>query len=106
MTFIRVMVPNAKTSFLTVFIFSIVWYWNDSYVTGMFFNDPYTIAMEIDKLGTTVMKFLTGEVNGMASDYLVYIEAGCLMSLLPILIMYIILQKQFIEGVERSGLAN
>ena len=72
----------------------------------MFFNDPYTIAMEIDKLGTTVMKFLTGEVNGMASDYLVYIEAGCLMSLLPILIMYIILQKQFIEGVERSGLAN
>ena len=51
MTFIRVMVPNAKTSFLTVFIFSNVWYWNDSYVTGMFFTNPYTIAMEIDRLG-------------------------------------------------------
>ena len=106
MTFIRVMVPNAKTSFLTVFIFSIVWYWNDSYVTGMFFTDPYTIAMEIDRLGTTMMVYFTGEQNGMASDYLVWIEAGCLMSLMPILIMYIFLQKQFVEGIERSGLAN
>ena len=106
MTFIRVMVPNAKTSYLTVFIFSIVWYWNDSYVTGMFFNDPYTIAMEIDRLATTMMVYFTGEQNGMASDYLVWIEAGCLMSLLPILIMYIILQQQFVEGVERSGLVS
>ena len=106
MTFIRVMVPNAKTSFLTVFIFSIVWYWNDSYVTGMFFTDPYTIAMEIDRLGTTMMVYFTGEQNGMASDYLVWIEAGYLMSLMPILIMYIFLQKQFVEGIERSGLAN
>ena len=101
-----VMVPNAKTSFLTVFIFSIVWYWNDSYVTGMFFTNPYTIAMEIDRLGTTMMIYFTGEQNGIASDYLVWIEAGCLMSLLPILIMYIFLQKQFVEGIERSGLAN
>ncbi len=105
-TFIKVMIPNAKTSFLTVFIFSIVWYWNDSYVTGMFFNNPYTIAMEIENLPTTMMLYLTGEVNGMPADYLVWIEAGCLMSLLPILIMYIFLQKQFVEGVERSGLVS
>lgn len=50
--------------------------------------------------------YFTGERNGMASDYLVWIEAGCLMSLMPILIMYIFLQKQFVEGIERSGLAN
>lgn len=105
-TFIKVMVPNAKTSFLTVFIFSIVWYWNDSYVTGMFFTKPYTVAMEIGNLATTMMKYFTGETNGMASDYLVWIEAGCLMSLLPILIMYTVLQKQFVEGVERSGLVS
>ena len=105
-TFIKVMVPNAKTSFLTVFIFSIVWYWNDTYVTGMFFTKPYTIAMEIGNLGTTMMQYFTGEINGMKSDYLVWIEAGCLMSLLPILIMYIVLQKQFVEGVERSGLVS
>ena len=72
----------------------------------MFFTDPYTIAMEIDRLGTAMVLYFTGERNGMASDYLVWIEAGCLMSLMPILIMYIFLQKQFVEGIERSGLAN
>ncbi len=105
-TFVKVMIPNAKTSFLTVFIFSIVWYWNDSYVTGMFFTEPYTIAMEINNIATKMMIFFTGETNGAASDYLVWIEAGCLLSLLPILIMYIFLQKQFVEGVERSGLVG
>lgn len=105
-TFIKVMIPNAKTSFLTVFIFSIVWYWNDSYVTGMFFNDPITIAMEIGNIGTTMMQHFTGGTNGSVTDYMVWIEAGCLMSLLPILIMYIFLQKQFVEGVERSGLVS
>lgn len=106
MTFIRVMVPNAKTSFLTVFIFSIVWYWNDTYVTGMFFDKPYTIAMEVENMATTIIFYKTGENSGVASDWLVWIEASCVLSLLPILIMYIILQKQFVEGVERSGLVS
>ena len=106
MTFIRVMVPNAKTSFLTVFIFSIVWYWNDTYVTGMFFDKPYTIAMEVENMATTIIFYKTGDNAGQASDWLVWIEASCVLSLLPILIMYIILQKQFVEGVERSGLVS
>lgn len=105
-TFVKVMVPNAKTSFLTVFIFSIVWYWNDSYVTGMFFDKPYTIAVEIQNLGTKMMIFFTGETDGLVTNFLVWVEAGCVMSLLPILIMYIFLQKQFVEGVERSGLVG
>ncbi len=55
-TFIRIMVPNAKTSFLTVFIFSLVWYWNDSYVSNMFFADADTIALQIGNLYTTIYK--------------------------------------------------
>lgn len=106
MTFIRVMVPNAKTSFLTVFIFSIVWYWNDTYVTSMFFANPYTIAMEVENILPTIVQYKTNETSGNASDWLVWIEASCVLSLLPILIMYIILQKQFVEGVERSGLVS
>ncbi len=106
MTFVRVMVPNAKTSFLTVFIFSIVWYWNDTYVTSMFFANPYTIAMEVENILPTIVQYKTNETSGNASDWLVWIEASCVLSLLPILIMYIILQKQFVEGVERSGLVS
>ena len=37
MTFIRVMIPNAASAFLTVFLFSVVWYWNDYYVSTGFY---------------------------------------------------------------------
>lgn len=104
-TFISVMVPNAASSFLTVFIFSIVWYWNDYYVSSMYFSNANTISMKIDNISTTVSLYLTGEV-GNALDFVVWMEAGCLLAITPIVIMYIFLQKYFTEGIERAGLAN
>ena len=37
---------------------------------------------------------------------IVWLEAGWLLAITPILVMYVFLQRYFIEGVERSGLAN
>ena len=99
--------PNARTSFLTVFIFSIVWYWNDSYVSGMFYSKSDTIALQVSNLFQTISAWLNGgTVQGVAQQYMVWIEAGCLLSLLPILIIYCFLQKYFIEGIERSGITG
>lgn len=106
-TFIRIMVPNARTSFLTVFIFSLVWYWNDSYVTGMFYSKSNTIALQVSNLFYTISAYLNGgTATGIAANYMVWIEAGCLLALLPILIIYCFLQKYFIEGIERSGITG
>lgn len=104
-TFISVMVPNAASSFLTVFIFSIVWYWNDYYISSMFFTNSQTMSLQISNLANTMAIEFTGKV-GLAKDYMVWVEAGCLMAILPIVIMYIFLQKYFTEGIERAGLAN
>ena len=106
-TFVRIMVPNARTSFLTVFIFSVVWYWNDTYVSGMFYTKSNTVALAIQNLDNTMSAWLNGGTpQGTAADYLVWIEAGCLLSLIPILVMYIFLQKYFVEGLERSGITG
>lgn len=104
-TFISVMVPNAASSFLTVFIFSIVWYWNDFYISTLFFTNSKTMSLQISNLANTMAMAFTGK-TGVASDYMVWVEAGCLMAILPIVIMYIFLQKYFTEGIERAGLAN
>lgn len=104
-TFISVMVPNAASSFLTVFIFSIVWYWNDFYVSSMYFTQGNTISLKIDSVANLISMYLTGEI-GRATDFIVWMEAGCLLAIAPIVIMYIFLQKYFTEGIERAGLAN
>lgn len=53
-TFIRIMVPNAASSFLTVFLFAIVWYWNDYYVSSTFFTNNHTVALALQKLSATL----------------------------------------------------
>jgi multiple sugar transport system permease protein len=37
---------------------------------------------------------------------IVWLESGCLLSITPILVMYVFLQKYFTEGLERSGLVG
>lgn len=106
-TFIRIMVPNAKTSFITVFLFSLVWYWNDSYVSGMFYTGNATIALQTQNLWTTISSYFNnGTPTGIPSQWIVWVQAGCLLSLLPILIIYAFMQKQFVEGIERSGITG
>jgi multiple sugar transport system permease protein len=106
-TFVKIMVPNAYVSFLTVFIFSVVWYWNDSYVSGMLIADAPTISLAIENLWRTMSAyFYSGEQVGGPANYIVWVQAGCLMTITPILLMYVFLQKHFVEGVERSGIVG
>ncbi len=107
-TFIRVMVPNAASSFLTVFLFSVVWYWNDYYVSSTFFTENHTVALMLQNLDSQLKLALFNDANVEISprEQIVWKEAGCLLSITPILLMYTFLQKYFTEGIERSGLVG
>lgn len=107
-TFVRVMVPNAASAFLTVFLFSVVWYWNDYYVSTTFFTDTKTIALMLTNLDNELKIRLFNDPTVQISprEQIVWKEAGCLLSIAPILLMYVFLQKYFTEGIERSGLVG
>ena len=105
-TYVKIMIPNARQSFLTVFLFSIVWYWNDYYVSSSFFTNNNTVALMLKNLNTTLIKQLFNNQPVSVRQIIVWLEAGCLLSITPILIMYVFLQRYFVEGIEKSGLAN
>ncbi|MBO5449223.1 MAG: carbohydrate ABC transporter permease [Ruminococcus sp.] len=105
-TYVKIMIPNAKQSFLTVFLFSIVWYWNDYYVSSSFFTKNDTVALMLKNLNTNLTQQLFDGQSVSVRQIIVWLEAGCLLSITPILVMYVFLQRYFIEGIERSGLAN
>jgi multiple sugar transport system permease protein len=107
-TFLQVMVPNASAAFLTVFLFSLVWYWNDYYVSATFFTDTRTISLMLRSLDTELKRKLFGTISAEISprEQIVWKEAGCLISITPLLIVYVFLQKHFIEGIERSGIVG
>ena len=106
-TFLRVIVPNAKASFLTVFLFSMVWYWNDYYFVSMYFTKVRTVSTALATL-TSLLGMQEG-MQGIINDtYLISprMQAGGLLTIVPLLIVYIFLQKHFTEGIERTGLVG
>ena len=107
-TFVQVIVPNALPAFLTVFLFSVVLYWNDYYVSSTFFTNNQTVALMLKNLDTElkINLFDSASVDIDPREQIVWKEAGCLLSITPMLIMYIFLQKHFTEGIERSGITG
>lgn len=100
-TFLRVVIPSSGVVFLTVTIFAIIWYWNDYYQSIMFFNQDFPLAVSLNGI--------TGVLQGMGYAYeksLGPTMAGCLLFIAPMLLMYAILQKQFIASIDRVGIVG
>jgi multiple sugar transport system permease protein len=50
--------------------------------------------------------FNSAAVEISPREQIVWKEAGCLLSITPMLVMYAFLQKHFTEGIERSGIVG
>ncbi|SEJ10913.1 carbohydrate ABC transporter permease [Demequina mangrovi] len=92
----RVMMPNATAGLLTLGIFNFVGNWND-----MLWPMVMTNSAE-DRTLTAGLAILNGTAQGLI-PYGVTM-AGSLISVLPLVIMFAIVQKRFIEGVATAGL--
>ena len=103
-TFYRIFVPNASPALLTVFIFTFVWYWNDFYYSRMFMSTKTTISVALSELASVLN--VTSELGRDPYRTLAIMKAGCLIAMLPLLLIYIVLQKYFTESIERTGIVG
>ena len=98
------MLPNAAPALITVAVFSIVWQYNDSFFANTFnISDSIILTRKLDSLINVIAnaeKILT------ISEQQLYFDAGVVLVLLPVVISYLVLQRRFIEGVERSGIVG
>jgi multiple sugar transport system permease protein len=103
-TYFRIMLRNATPAAITVAIFSLVWQYNDTFYAKLFnISDSVLLSKRIATLASTV-----GNVYRIYDPNILqlYMDAGIILVMLPLVIIYVILQKQFIEGVERSGIVG
>ena len=90
----RIMLPLSKAAIATLVIFTFVGTWND-YMGPMIY-----LTRDINK---TVQVGLRRFIQENSSDYhLIMAASPC--SLLPVSIVFLALQKYFIEGIATSGL--
>jgi len=104
MTYFRIMLVNAVPAVVTVAIFSLVWQYNDTFFANLFTIDAsMVLSRRITTLQATIQN--ADQVRDPAIAAL-YVNAGVVLVILPLIILYVLLQKQFIEGVERSGIVG
>ena len=106
-TFVRLIIPNAKTVITTVFLFSMVWYWGDYYYTKMYFTNFQTVTTALSNLSFAISQYGDDATYGSLSYNVSLLnQSGCLLAVFPMLILYIIFQRQFVDGLERSGIVG
>ncbi len=99
-TFLTIVVPSSGTIFLTVIIFSIIWHWNDTYLSVMFLSKNFPLSVALANI-TTKMNDILFEPRAVG-----ILMAACLLVILPVLIVYCILQKRFIKSIDRVGIVG
>ncbi len=106
-TFLTIIVPSSGTIFLTVTIFSVIWHWNDVYLSGLFLSKDYPLSVQLSRIFTILASGVDGVKYGKYSRSTIgIVMAACLLVILPMLIMYCILQKQFIKSIDRVGIVG
>jgi len=92
--FRRVYLPLARPAIATLAIFEFMWSWND-------LINPLIYLRHIDQYTTTVgLAFFEGQFVGKWPEMM----AGAMVSLLPMIILFVIAQKYFVRGIALTGL--
>lgn len=103
-TYFRIMLINAMPSVITVAIFSMVWQYNDTFYAKLFLvSDDLVISKKISTIEASISnveKILDPNILEL------FLDAGIVLVMIPVVLIYVALQKQFIEGVERSGIVG
>ena len=99
-TFLSVILPSSGVVFLTVTIFSCIWHWNESYLSGMYMSEENLrpLAVMLDNFADSA------KVNG--GDNRMTRMAACLLFILPMLVMYMFLQRKFVQSIDRVGIVG
>jgi multiple sugar transport system permease protein len=106
--FLSIAIPGATPAYIISVIFSIVWYWNETFMTVIFLEGGIqTLPMQLAKF---VQAYENLYPPGMVNIFDRLNEAvklsGTFLIILPLLLMYFVLQKWFIESVERTGITG
>lgn len=106
--FLSIAVPSALPAYIISFIFSTVWYWNETFLTFIFLEGGVTtLPMQLSRFVQAYENlYPPGVVNIFDRLNEAVKMSGTFLNILPLLVMYFILQKWFVESVERSGITG
>jgi len=114
-TFFRIMLPDAAPMLTSCFLFSFVWQWTDTLFTTLFLRNFKLISLALSKLTDSFYHYWGG-INAwgsgtggiMSQPPIAYLQAivatGMLLTLIPLVLLYLVAQKAFVESLTQTGI--
>jgi multiple sugar transport system permease protein len=109
-TFVQIMVPSAIPMMVTVFLFGFVWQWTDVFYTSLYLNKVKVMSTALNSLAVNAYQQYEGfggSMNFISPGFVSMINhTGTILTIIPLIILYVFCQKSFVEGIERSGIVG
>lgn len=106
-TFWSVIIPSSGVVILTVFIFAVIWHWNDWLLATMYTTNNHTFAYMVKNINQYISRaWSQGLISVDQSQYYGAPMAACLMFISPPTVLYLFLQKRFIASIDRVGIVG
>ena len=115
-TFLRIVIPCSKSAILVVSVLSVVWHWNDYYEPEFYASREFmrTLVNSVQNMipyltSPALLAQLIADMDLVDMEAVInnaVFMAGTFMTILPILIAFIFLQKHFMQGIERTGIVE
>lgn len=107
-TYFRIMLPNAVTSMATVFLFSFVWHSTDYFTTNIIMPTKHTLMVSLSLLSSKLASITGGTSQNTVSPLILQarLQAGSLLVVIPLIIVFVVCQRYFRAGIERTGLVG
>ena len=109
-TFYTIMLPGAVPMMVTVFLFSFVWQWTDTFYTSLFLPKLKVLPTALSGLSSTVAQRYSAELFGSPMIYMspaytsMLNNTGSILVIIPLAVVYAFAQRYFVESIERSGI--
>ena len=105
-TYIRIALPSSSVVITTVTVFSLIWHWNDYSLSSMYlYADKWPLAVRLSEI-RSAEAMGTLRLSGDDPLRIAIMMSACLMFIVPILIVYLVLQKKFVKSIDRVGITG
>lgn len=109
-TFYQIMLPSAVPAMVTVFLFSFVWQWTDTFYSNLFLQNLRVLSVAVSSITYDIIQQIYWEtgVNTSLSPAVssMYTNTASLLVILPLIVIYLVAQKYFVESIERTGIVG
>ena len=105
-TFLFVMLPSSRPIMVVCAMFSFVWQWTDIFFSSWYMNSSFSLlSIQLSALKDNI--WALNKTMELDQHFVSQLNAaGSLLVVLPILLLYVVAQKSFVEGFERSGVVG